>query len=242
MAKQQPDKPTEIEKDEAAPDEELDSRPTADSNLMQRVLCIRDRVTRLGKDTQVGTQYKAISHDKVTAFIRPKMVQAGIFSFVSCIESSDIETGAVNDNGRKIRQHQAVFEITFVNANDKDDKFVVRQVAYADDYGDKAPGKATSYAMKYALLKTFLIETGEEDEDRVAGGGRAALVADDDKMLADLWALAEELFGDDAKDMLKAMAARRFFVTAYGKIPQDRYEDALRSLRVKAQSLVEETE
>jgi hypothetical protein len=38
--------------------------------------------------------------------------------------------------------------------------------SHALDNGDKAPGKAISYATKYALLKTFLLETGEDEESR----------------------------------------------------------------------------
>lgn len=215
--------------------EQLDALPADGSNIMERILWVRDRVTRLGKDASVGGQYKAITHDKVTGFIRPKMVQAGIFSYLTCIESSDAETGMVGKSGRKVMQHRALFEVRFVNADDPSDLVTVRQVAYADDQGDKAPGKAASYAMKYALLKMFMIETGEDDEQREEGNEqRGAKVADDETMLADLWAVAEECFGDDAKEMLAAMAKRRFFVDNYGDIPQERYSDAVRSLRVKA--------
>jgi hypothetical protein len=221
--------------------EATDSMPPKTATLFERIIWVRNRVTRLGKDSQVSTggqgSYKAISHDKVTAFIRPKMCQAGIVSFLSCLDASDVETGAVTAKNRKIVQHRATFEVTFLNAYDKDDKWTSRQYGYADDYGDKAPGKAASYAMKYALLKTFMIETGEEDEERVeSDGGRAGVIADDDSMMADIWAVADECFGDDAKKYLKAMAERRFFVPSYGEIPQDRFNDAVRSLRVKKQS------
>lgn len=245
MAKQK-----QIDNDEQpmADQEKIDAVPSVEANIYERIMWVRNRVTRLGKDSQVSTggagQYKAISHDKVTAFIRPKMCQAGIFSFISCIESTDVETGAVTQKSRKIVQHRATFEITFATAHRKEDAFTVRQIAHADDFGDKAPGKAASYAMKYALLKTFMIETGEEDEERVdeTGGARGAVIADDDKMMADIWALADELYGDDGKSMLKTMSERRFFVTSYGEIPQDRYQDALRSLRVKATQIAKENE
>ena len=39
--------------------------------------------------------------------------------------------------------------------------------AHASDNGDKAPGKALSYATKSAILKTLSLETGENDESRV---------------------------------------------------------------------------
>ena len=44
----------------------------------------------------------------------------------------------------------------------------VRAFGYGIDNGEKGPGKAVSYAVKYALLKTFCLETGD-DPDRDAG-------------------------------------------------------------------------
>ena len=48
-----------------------------------------------------------------------------------------------------------------------------------------------------------------------------------------LWAVAEEVFGDDAKQMLSDMSKRRFNVDVYGDIPQDRFADACKALRRK---------
>ncbi len=53
-----------------------------------------------------------------------------------------------------------------MNAEDPADKFSMEIEAHALDHGDKAPGKALSYAKKYAVLKLLEIETGEEDEGR----------------------------------------------------------------------------
>jgi hypothetical protein len=223
----------------------VDATPAKSASLYERILWVRDRVTRLGKDSKVSTggqgSYSAISHDKVTAFIRPKMVQAGIMSYLDCIEATDADTGAATGKGRKIVQHRAKFVIYFANVHNKEDAIAIQQYAYADDYGDKAPGKAASYAMKYALLKMFMIETGEEDEERVeSDGGRVSILVDDENLLMELYAVAEECFGDDAPAMLQAMAERRFYVENYGKIPQERFNDAVRSLRVKAQSMTKE--
>jgi len=222
--------------------EELeDEVPGLNANLGERILWVRDRVRIVGKDSDVGGKYKAVSHDKITGYIRPLLVRAGVFHWVSCVEAGDFETGLVTDKGRKILQHRATFEVTFENIHCASDTRVLRVVAHADDYGDKAPGKALSYATKYALLKIAMIETGEEDEDREAEKKyvRGAVIADDENMLADIWALADELFGDDAQRTLKAMSARRFFVDSYGEIPQDRYDDACRALRVSKKQLQE---
>ena len=50
--------------------------------------------------------------------------------------------------------------------DDPSDKFSIEIEAHALDHGDKAPGKALSYAKKYAVLKLLEIETGEEEEGR----------------------------------------------------------------------------
>lgn len=222
-----------------------DEVPARDATLAERILWVRDRVGYLKKDSKVSTGgegfYQAVSHDAVTAHLRAKFVQAGIFHWVSCIESTDHETGLVTDKGRKVLQNRATFEVTFESAFDKADCRTLRVVAHADDRGDKAPGKSLSYATKYALLKISMLETGEEDESREAEKKyvRGAVIADDETMLGDMWALADELFGDDAQRTLKAMSARRFFVDSYGEIPQDRYDDALRALRVSKKQLSE---
>ena len=215
--------------------------PDREATLAERILWLRDHVGYVQKDKDVGSKYKAVSHDKITGYLRSKMVQAGIFHWVTCVESTDHETGQVIDNGRRIMQNRATFEVTFESAFNAEDKRTCRVVAHADDYGDKSPGKTLSYATKYALLKISMIETGEEDEERTAddAGARVGVIVDDEKLLNDLWAVADELFGDDAARTLKAMAARRFFVDSYGEIPQDRFEDALRALRVSHKQLTE---
>ena len=49
---------------------------------------------------------------------------------------------------------------------DTGDKVTSTIEAHANDNGDKAPGKALSYATKSAMLKVFSLETGENDESR----------------------------------------------------------------------------
>jgi hypothetical protein len=58
--------------------------------------------------------------------------------------------------------------VRFVNVDDPQDFFDVETFGYGLDDQDKGPGKAMSYAVKYALLKTLGLETGDDpDEDQV---------------------------------------------------------------------------
>lgn len=240
MATKQTNKETEVKEPEVKATDEEVTIDVKSLNLLQRILLVRASVTRLGKDAQVsgyGEGYKAITHDKVTARMRPLMNDARIVSWITCVDCEDAPTGANTKAGRAIVQHRATFCVTFANADNPDDKLEIMQRAYADDFGDKAPGKATSYAMKYALLKLFMVETGEDDEERKEVEGRAPVLKDNESLMLDVFAVAEECFGDDAPDMLKAMAERRFMVKNYGEIPQDRVEDAIRSLRKKREQM-----
>ena len=59
-------------------------------------------------------------------------------------------------------------KIKFTNCDDPADFIEVDYPGFGIDQGDKGPGKALSYAFKYALLKTFCLETGEQDPEYVA--------------------------------------------------------------------------
>lgn len=215
-----------------------DESPARDASLAERILWVTERIGYLKKDTKVsgGGDYAAVTHDAVTAHIRHKLVRAGILVWPTCISVTDVDTGHATQSGRNIIQHRAEFLVQFENAFDKEDTRAMCVYAYADDWGDKAPGKASSYALKYALLKMFKIETGEDDESRVSedDGGRKSVFNDSEKMIQEIWDVAEEAWGDDANLRLTDMAKRRFFVDNYGLIPQSRFDDAKRSIRVAA--------
>jgi hypothetical protein len=62
--------------------------------------------------------------------------------------------------------YTGTYEVNFVNIDDGSDRLTVTVQAHASDNGDKAPGKALSYATKSAILKALSLETGENDESR----------------------------------------------------------------------------
>jgi len=62
--------------------------------------------------------------------------------------------------------YESDFNIHYINVDDPQDRFTTLVEAHAMDSGDKAPGKAITYATKISMLKVFQIETGENDESR----------------------------------------------------------------------------
>lgn len=136
-----------------------------EGNILQRVIAVRNEVRYIQKDKEVDTgrgKYKAVTHDMVTAMVRESMNKHGIVVIPFLVETD--EKPPVGDS--KQFRHIAVYDFKFCNAEDATDFFVVRTTGHAMDNADKAPGKALSYAKKYAILKVFEIETGENEESR----------------------------------------------------------------------------
>lgn len=139
-------------------------------NIYQRINEIRKTIAYVKKDKQVGEGsygYMAVTHDAVTSLIRPALIDQGIVIVVSIVSSAVKDTGSTTGKGVPYIRYEGVYDVWFVNSESPDDRILSRIEAHAVDQGDKAPGKAISYAVKYAMLKLFSLETGEDDEGRV---------------------------------------------------------------------------
>lgn len=137
----------------------------SEKNLFQRINDVRRSVAYIQKDKSVSTgggSYKAVTHDTVTAIVRGPMIEAGIVCFPNQFES----VMNPKEEGSKQARYDATYEFTFVNEDKPEDRLTIRIQSHAMDNADKAPGKALSYAKKYALLKLFELETGEDEESR----------------------------------------------------------------------------
>jgi hypothetical protein len=147
----------------------------SDKNIYQRINEVRKQVEYVQKDATVdaggGRKYAAVTHDMVTAVLRKAMVDNGIVTRVEQLRSQVLQEKAPKaegDKGHKMYLYSGDYAIHFVNIDHPDDCFTVTINAHAQDSGDKAPGKCASYAVKVALLKTFNLETGENEEARFA--------------------------------------------------------------------------
>ena len=137
-------------------------------NIYQRINKIRKAVDYVKKDKKVaeGGGYMAVTHDAVTAIVRPHMTEHGVVCVPQLIESSVTDTGTTTSKGTPFIRYSAKYQFEFVNADEPGDSFKVVIESHALDVGDKAPGKALSYAKKYAILKLLELETGDDDEGR----------------------------------------------------------------------------
>jgi len=134
-------------------------------NIYQRINAVRKAIGYVQKDKAVSTgggSYKAVTHDTVTGMVRAALIEHGIVIVPSVLNAVFHQ----KEPEAKQRLYEATYQIDFVNMDDPADRITTQQNAHALDNGDKAPGKAQSYATKYAILKLFSIETGEDEESR----------------------------------------------------------------------------
>jgi hypothetical protein len=124
-------------------------------NIYQRKLAVMADVKNIIKNAEIKgkdgkVQYKAVNHDDVTEELRPLFRDHGI-----CPE---IDVTAVEINGNRVGMW---VRVELVNADLPSERTVSNHYAHADDFGDKACGKALSMAVKNAYLKAFMLVTGD---------------------------------------------------------------------------------
>ena len=138
-------------------------------NIYQRIIEVQKVCTYVKKDAEVGYgkgAYKAVTHDKVMELVRQPMIDNGIIVMTSQQAKGEHYDGETKSGTAQIR-FEAVYDISFICADKPEDRHTVSIEAHGEDFNDKGPGKAISYAVKTAFLKTFQIATGENDEARM---------------------------------------------------------------------------
>ncbi len=124
-------------------------------NIYQRLNEVMLEVESIQKDQskRVNGQYTFASHDAVSKALRSPLAKAGI-AIVPTV------TQLTQDGNRTL----AMMQIDFVNIDKPEDFVRVSYPGYGIDAQDKGPGKAMSYAIKYAMMKTFCLDTSDGDD------------------------------------------------------------------------------
>ncbi len=125
----------------------------AKQNIHQRLAQVMQAVSYIQKEHKSGMKYTIVSHDKVTALVRPEFLRAGIINYIA-------ECNHAHNGNRS----ECDITLRYANIDDPSDFIDVKSYGYGVDGQDKGPGKAMSYAVKYAHLKTLGLETGDDPD------------------------------------------------------------------------------
>lgn len=203
-------------------------------NIYEKLSKVTEEITAVAKNLSVGygkSSYKAVGEADVLAAVKPAEIKYGVYSFPASREIVDsaVLTSVDKDGNEKRQLFMRVKTVyRFVNM-EKPDEYV-DMVTYGDgvDPGDKAPGKAMTYADKYGLLKAYKIITGD-DPDQKASETLKAFEKKADEKVTEIQALALtgtlESMGINIPTLLK-----QYKVEKVSDLTQKQHSDILQRL------------
>jgi hypothetical protein len=143
-------------------------------NIYEKMALITAEIGVVEKNLEVPTggkkSYKAVSERDVIDAIKPIEQKYRVYSYPVSrkIVDSDVLTKESEYEGKVTRTNTFFMRVEtvyrFVNIDNPDE--YVETTVYGDgiDTGDKATGKAMTYADKYALMKAYKLSTGDDPD------------------------------------------------------------------------------
>lgn len=193
---------------------------TQKTTLLERLFEVFKEVAYIQKQEGQGLKYKFVAHDAVVAKLRPALIAHGIFLATSVdeVKSEAMEVTDRNGIAKTVFRSTCKVTICALSVDDPEDCIAVTSYGEGLDPQDKSTGKAISYAVKYGLLKLFMLETGDEEESRYNFGPRPTISEEQVAFLKDVISRAPNLTLD--------RFCRAFQVDRLEELPEDRFQEA----------------
>lgn len=199
-------------------DEWLANHEAKDMNIYQKLHCITAEMQTVAKNLEIATRtdkngkvtrsYKAVSERDILDSVKPLEAKYRVKSYPHerlIIDSGFLENTDYNGNVKKSFYLRVQVTYRFVNIDNPSE--YVETVAYGDgiDTGDKATGKAMTYADKYALMKMYQISTGD-DPDQQASEEYSKMIDTDKPMPQNMISYLKNIY---TPEQLSFMVERR---------------------------------
>lgn len=140
-------------------------------NLIKSVIAVMNEVKGIEKSMTVGngnSSYKGVPDKEVKKILGSAMAKNGLCLLPTGIKPTiKIERWEEADYSGKIKTKQTIFTevtTTYLLMHESGESQEICGYGHGVDAQDKGAGKATTYALKYALLYSFLIPTGDIDD------------------------------------------------------------------------------
>jgi len=139
-------------------------------NITKAILSVMEAVKGIDKSMMVGTgqnSYKGVSDKDVKNIIGDAMQKNGLTMIPIEIEPTLRIDRWEEKTNYGIKNKQQVFaevRTKYLLIHTSGESIEIQGYGHGVDSQDKAAGKATTYALKYALLYTFLVPTGKIDD------------------------------------------------------------------------------
>lgn len=196
-------------------------------NIRQRMHCVMSEIdyVKRGVVPSAGT---GVFYDHLLELVRPILLAHGVYWYTTQVgEGRYVEptAKALEKNGN-LMIYKGQYATHFCNI-DGEDEIVVAHEGQGNDFGDKGPGKASTYGAKLNLLRGLGLISGIADEARLPGEG------DDPQPPAAKGAIAEPVRkSEKAAAPAAPAAAAPAAETATGPLPGVVNEVLAESVRV----------
>lgn len=137
------------------------------SNLIKAVISVMNDVKNIEKNMTVGegnNSYKGVSDKDVKLKIGESMAKNGLALLCTNIEQNMNVERWVDQYGKPKQSVFTEVKNTYVLFHESGESIEIQGYGHGIDSQDKSAGKATTYALKNALLYTFLVPTGSIDD------------------------------------------------------------------------------
>ena len=154
----------------------MDSKKDSKSvlNIYQRIDLARVEIGSVAKNINITNAYKAVSEADILKAVNEAEHKVGLVSYQDSLE---IITQTQPGQGANVIRVKVGMRI--VNIDNPEEFIIVYGLGDGIDRGDKACGKAVTYATKYALMKGYKIPTGDDPDYFATGNSEAMATADD---------------------------------------------------------------
>lgn len=139
-------------------------------NLYEKMLNITNEIGVVNKNLKIAinsnTSYKAVSERDVLDEVKPLLNKYRVYCFPYSREllKEDVLVTATKWGDKPSLYFHYKTVTRFINIDNTDEYIDIQSYSTGIDTGDKADGKAMTYADKYALMKTFMISTGDDPD------------------------------------------------------------------------------
>ena len=140
------------------------------ANITKAILGVMNDVKGIDKTMVVGTgqmSYKGVSDQEVKKVIGTAMIKHGLVMLPIEILSSTKTSDWEEETQYGIKRKQSTFtqvNTKYLLMHESGESIEICGYGQGVDSQDKGAGKATTYALKYALLYAFLVPTGRIDD------------------------------------------------------------------------------
>ena len=196
-------------------------------NLRQKLAEVRRRIGYIQKrGHNERSNYSYVTAADIAGSIGDILAELGV---VVIPRLEDISYESAVGRGEATRMARVVMAYTFADV-DSGEEIIAKVAGQGLDPGDKAPYKAMTGALKYALLQSFLLATGDDPEDERVDA-RFTTPSSDRPINAEEVRELEKLIDDTGTDLERVLAYYK--VASLGEMTETAYRRAVEVLNRK---------